>query len=239
MASRIVGYFGLPGAGKTYAMTAAAIDWRRAHPDKPIYSTYEIRLPNVWALDPPGDPWGPTVPLLEAHDGLVLLDEVALILNARLYQKTPMRFLQMLMQHRKHRLEVWYTTQFPSYADSILRLLTVESYHMESFGRVPLLPFFWGSVHAGVAGKRTGFFWVLRTPLRDSVYDTEAVQGRAAYYGEELSNERVRRNDGGLSGAGVGVRGEAGRNGRLGAARVAGLGNSLQGGVELEGTAGT
>jgi hypothetical protein len=192
MRSIVRAFLGPPGSGKTYLMATRAAEWRRANPRKPIFSTFELRLPGVFPLDPPGDIFGryAPVPLLEASNGLVIIDEAALLFDSRMYQKTPMAMLHRLMQYRKLGIELWWSTQFPEYVDKRLKLLTVESLSLQSFNRVPLLPFFVAIKHERVGGPWMGLDLCFRTPFRDSIYDTRGMVGRANYYGDSAKGHR-------------------------------------------------
>jgi hypothetical protein len=142
-----------------------------------------LRLPWVASVDPPGDTWGPVVPLLSARDGLLLIDEAAQILDSRMFGRTPTQLLHKLMQVRKYNLECWWATQHLEYVDKRLRLLTFESYHCGSLANVPL-PFFRGflvTVKSGLTGKMCGFRFVRRTRRRDALYDTMGMVSLASY----------------------------------------------------------
>jgi len=185
MRSLVRGFLGAPGSGKTYLMSVMASEWRRHNPELPIFSTYELRLPGVYSVDPPGDSWGRVVNILDAHDGLLLLDEVALQLDSRLYQKTPIDLLHKLMQCRKYRLELWWSTQYIEYVDKRLRLLTMETYYVGSFANLPVVGGFFATVRNRVHGSMCGWRYIRRTSGRDNLYDSWGVVRRAGYYGGE------------------------------------------------------
>ena len=183
MRALVRAFLGQPGSGKTYAMSVMAAEWRRRNPGKPIFSTYELRLPWVASVDPPGDTWGPVVSLVDARDGLLLLDEAAQVLDSRMFGRTPTVLLHKLMQVRKHNLECWWATQHLEYVDKRLRLLTFESLHCGSLANVPI-PLFRGflvTVRSGLKGKVCGFRYLRRTRKRDALYDTMGTVSLATY----------------------------------------------------------
>jgi len=176
-------FLGQPGSGKTYAMSVMAAEWRRRNPGRPIFSTYELRLPWVASVDPPGDTWGPVVPLVEARGGLLLIDEAAQLLDSRMFGKTPTVLLHKLMQVRKHGLECWWATQHLEYVDKRLRLLTFESYHCGSLANMPwpLPRGFLVTIRDGLRGRMCGFRYVRRSGKRDALYDTMQAVSLASY----------------------------------------------------------
>ena len=121
--------------------------------------------------------------MVEARNGLLLLDEAAQILDSRMFGKTPTQLLHKLMQVRKHGLECWWATQHLEYVDKRLRLLTFESVHCGSFANIPI-PLFRGflvTVRSGLGGKMCGFRFVRRTRRRDALYDTMGLVSLATY----------------------------------------------------------
>ena len=176
-------FLGQPGSGKTYAMSAMAAEWRRQHPERPIFSTYELRLDNVWSLDPPGDTWGPVVGLMEAEQGLLLIDEAGLLFDSRQYARVPGELSRRLMQVRKLGLELWWASQHLEYVDRRLRLLTLESYHCGSLAYLPR-PFprgFLITIREGLKGRSWGMRFLRRSSKRDGLYDTDKLISTAEY----------------------------------------------------------
>jgi len=122
-------YLGLPGAGKTYSMTAHALAARRKHPTLRVFSNY--------FLDLPGDPILPLESVADfeaATYGLVLIDEAHALLGSRDWAgKDRARVLVKLGQMRKARLYFWYTTHSAGKVDKQLRLLTEEALDLSSW----------------------------------------------------------------------------------------------------------
>lgn len=155
-----------------------AAEWAGHNPGRPIFSTYELNLPNVVLLNPPFDDG---LPILDASHGLMLIDEAALTFDSRMYQSTPIEMLHKLMQVRKYGLEVWWSTQHLEYVDKRLRLITFESYHCGSFAGLPIMPGFFATVRQGTKGGMQRVRIVRRTKARDALYDTHEIVNRAAY----------------------------------------------------------
>lgn len=148
-------------------------------------------MSGVRSVDPPGDTFAEVVPLLEARGGLLLLDEVALLLDARMYGKTPMDLLHKLMQFRKYELELWWSTQHLEYVDKRLRLLTFESYNIFPAPSLPVVPGFMVQVRESLRGQKMGWHYVRRTRERDELYDTLRTVKRAGYYQLEADKRRA------------------------------------------------
>jgi len=166
-------------------MAVAAAEWRQQNPGRPIFSTFELRVDDVFSVDPPGDDWGPLARLVDAEDGLLLLDEAALLFESRAFNKVPIELLQRLTQVRKHRLECWWSSQHLEFVDKRLRLLTFESYHCGSLANAPrpLPRGFFVTIREGLKGRNCGMRYVRRSAKRDALYDTMAVVSAARYLG--------------------------------------------------------
>lgn len=161
-------WFGFPGAGKTFAMTAAALRAKRREPGLRVYSNYPIRFEDGSLAIP--------VESLEdfesAQDGLLLLDEAHIALDSR--QSTGSgrsRWVAKLGQLRKSALFLWYTTHDPSKVDKQLRNLTEQSHWMLSARR---LGFFLSRVRVGAApsGASLGIEIVRFNGAAHGAYDT-------------------------------------------------------------------
>jgi len=138
-------WFGFPGAGKTFAMVAAALKARKAEPALRVYSNFPVNFPDG----------SQSIPVLTmddfvaATDGLLLLDEAHIALDSR--QSTGRNrgeWVAKLGQLRKARLFLWYTTHDPTKVDKQLRNLTEISHWMVSARR---LGFFLARVKVGAA----------------------------------------------------------------------------------------
>jgi len=138
----VEGYLGLPGAGKTYSMVHEVVHRRKRNPHLRVYS-------NMW-LDLPGD--GDFIQLqdweelLDARDGLVLLDEINLWMPSRAWAKLPGPLLWKWAQVRKSGLDVIWTAQHQARVDKLVRELTWMVYQMFSWRR---LGFFAGKAYLG------------------------------------------------------------------------------------------
>jgi hypothetical protein len=159
-------------------MSAMAAEWRKANPERPIFSTYELRLEGVQLVNPPFEDG---FDILESREGLLLIDEAALTFDSRLYQSVPTELLHKLMQHRKYRLELWWSTQHLEYVDKRLRLITREAFHCGSFAQVPLFGGFFARITNGPRGGGAGFRVMRRTRQRDALYDTYELVQTAQY----------------------------------------------------------
>lgn len=169
----IIGYLGLPGAGKTYSMCYDIKRFIKEYPGITVYSNIELNLPNVnlcimkdWQ------------DLFWAENGLVVIDEVNLWLPSRAWKQMPAELLWKLAQVRKFNLRVLYTAQHIKRVDTVLRELTFWIYQSQSFRR---LGFFLQRQFDAVSGKAFGFRIV---PFRKNIcdiYDTRQFVNVPSY----------------------------------------------------------
>jgi len=81
--------------------------------------------------------------ILEVHDGLILFDEAQVLFNARQWESLPSEFQYKLQQHRKHRLDLYCTTQNMGTIDITYRRLVQHWIHCSALWA------FWGfQMHA-------------------------------------------------------------------------------------------
>jgi len=69
--------------------------------------------------------------ILEVRNGLILFDEAQVLFNARSWESLPEEFQYKLQQHRKHRLDLFCTTQNMGTIDITYRRLVQFWYHHE------------------------------------------------------------------------------------------------------------
>lgn len=69
--------------------------------------------------------------ILEAKNGLILFDEAQVLFNARNWEALPAEFQYKLQQHRKHRLDLFCTTQNMGTIDISYRRLVQRWFHHE------------------------------------------------------------------------------------------------------------
>jgi hypothetical protein len=139
----IEGYIGVPGAGKTLSMTVRAYKSRKLYDE--IVSNYSlnfgdktkvVRFNNAEQLlaicekalgtsTTPGD----------GVRRLLLIDEVHLIFDARMWSKVPPEFLRVLAQPRKAALDMLYTAQHESQVEKRLRVVTNYLHLCKSWGK--------------------------------------------------------------------------------------------------------
>lgn len=165
---------GRTGAGKTYAMVYRTVITRIANPTRPVYT-------NMTSLRLPGS--GPVYHLRDYRDflavrsGLVLLDEVNLVLPSRAWKHAPGSLLYKLSHVRKHDLDLWCTAQHLHRVDPVLRELVHTHAEMHSMRR---LGFFWARVYDGATQDRRHFISLSFLPWLPRVarlYDTlEEIQ---------------------------------------------------------------
>lgn len=67
--------------------------------------------------------------LITINDGLILIDEAQVLFNARNWESLPYIFQYKLQQHRKHKLDLYCTTQNMGTIDISYRRLVQKWYH--------------------------------------------------------------------------------------------------------------
>lgn len=121
----IRGYFGLPGAGKTYSMVRDVLSYR----GKTIYANFHLNLPDDYNFVYLSNP----VEFIKIKSGVVLLDEAGLWLPSFIWKKIPDDLLFKLAQVRKFELDLFYSAQNPARVVKVLREITFESVWTEKW----------------------------------------------------------------------------------------------------------
>jgi hypothetical protein len=136
----IEGYIGIPGAGKTLSMTVRAFKHRNQYAE--IITNYSLDFPECKAkivrFTDADELLGMLSTCLDAADEkkrLVLLDEVHLIFDARMWANVPPEFLRILAQPRKAGLDMYYTAQHESQVEKRLRTVTNWLWLCRSWGK--------------------------------------------------------------------------------------------------------
>lgn len=137
----IEGYIGIPGSGKTLSMTVRAYKTRRQYDE--IITNYSLDFDGKGARIVHFNDAAELLLRLEDalnqnRDGvrrLVLLDEVHLIFDARMWSKVPAEFLRILAQPRKAHLDMLYTAQHESQVEKRLRTVTNWMWLCRSWGK--------------------------------------------------------------------------------------------------------
>lgn len=139
----IEGYIGVPGAGKTLSMTVRAYKSRKLYDE--IVSNYSLNFGEGVRVRR----FSTAEQLLQVCDSalgtstrpgdgirrLLLIDEVHLIFDARMWSKVPAEFLRVLAQPRKAALDMLYTAQHESQVEKRLRVVTNYLHLCRSWGK--------------------------------------------------------------------------------------------------------
>jgi len=118
----IEGYFGLPGAGKTYYAVKEAK--KRILKGEKVYTNFQCK----GALYFQG--W---TDFLKMTDCTIIIDEAGIWLNARKWNDVPEEILYRLMQSRKKRYDLIYTAQNPEMVEVTLRRITNFFWYFKKF----------------------------------------------------------------------------------------------------------
>lgn len=111
MASVIEGYVGRPGSGKSYTLTARAIELAKR--GRTIFANYPINFENCYTFSPDQ--------LLDLPPGVIVIDEAHLWFPARMSLKLPPSWLAMLSQTRKNGWDLLWCAQHEGRVDRIIR----------------------------------------------------------------------------------------------------------------------
>jgi len=113
----ILGIVGLNGSGKT--LVAARLGARVLSQGHPVLSSVGVRFGKRHSIDLTS--WGQVA---DFHDGLLILDEVQAMAASRDYASLPSEVVNLLLQLRKRRVRVIWTTPEEGVADTMLRRVT-------------------------------------------------------------------------------------------------------------------
>lgn len=107
----IEGYIGRPGSGKSYTLTARALEL--AGSGRTIFANYPINAPNCYTFTPDQ--------MLDLPPGVIVIDEAHLWFPARMSLKLPPSWLAMLSQTRKNGWDLMWCAQHENRVDRVLR----------------------------------------------------------------------------------------------------------------------
>jgi len=113
---------GLPGSGKTYYLTQQAQEALERH--RKVYINYKLNVgPEQEHLV---EYFHSVEDIVEAKDGLIIMDEAHIYFNARKWDSLPPAFQYKLQQHRKHGLDILGAVQNEARIDVIFRELVAS-----------------------------------------------------------------------------------------------------------------
>lgn len=107
----IEGYVGRPGSGKSYTLTARALEIAKR--GRPVFANYPIDAPNCWTFT--------ADQLLDLPPGVIVIDEAHLWFPARQSLRLPPSWLAMLSQTRKNGWDLLWCAQHEGRVDRIIR----------------------------------------------------------------------------------------------------------------------
>ena len=141
----IEGYIGVPGAGKSLSMTVRAYKTRKLYDE--VVSNYSLNRERFKGttlrrfstadqlLSICEQALGSEAQRGDGKRRLLLIDEVHLIFDARMWSKVPQEFLRVLAQPRKAHLDMLYTAQHESQVEKRLRVVTNYLHLCKSWGK--------------------------------------------------------------------------------------------------------
>lgn len=126
---------GRPGTGKTYRLTEMAIKFLKEGREVWANKGYTIKDSRIKYYNTISD-------LVNIRNGVILMDEAQVYLNARRWEELDEQFVYKLQQHRHHGLDIWGTVQNIKRLDVVLREL-VSNYYECKFFSFPFIKFIW------------------------------------------------------------------------------------------------
>lgn len=156
---------GRPGTGKTYVLTAKALEF--AKQGRPVYSNFKIDHPDIKYYTKISE-------LIDIKKGVILMDEAQIYFNSRNWEALDERLQYKLQQHRKQGLDIWGTAQNVKRLDVVMREL-VSNYYECRFVSLPFLKFVivreYDIKDAEKADDRRASFSFELHLLKQSIYD--------------------------------------------------------------------
>lgn len=118
---------GKPGSGKTYVLVYKALDYLKK--GIPVYSNILLKTanPNYHYFEKISD-------IIGVKNGIIIIDEAQIYLNARNWEILPEVVQYKLQQHRKHSLHIWGSVQNLSRLDVVMRELVGRYYEVFKIG---------------------------------------------------------------------------------------------------------
>jgi hypothetical protein len=183
----IQGYVGLLGHGKTYLAVRHA-GWLAERRGAVLASNIKLDVPGVEVVQLATGDDGLDLAELDAlvkrcrseGRGLVLLlDEVGILMPARMWASFPVSLMFVLSQSRKLRLDLIYTSQDVEQVDAFLRRLTQWVYKVRAWPSP--------SLERQELGKRPWFFMVSK--WRPATVDKEGKRVSRAFVRYRRSSE--------------------------------------------------
>lgn len=102
------GFYGLPGAGKTYLLASIGLDAIKK--GREVYANF--RLTGAHYFNDIFD-------IINVRKGVILIDEINLSFPSRMWDKLPPQFLYFWSQTRKMELDIYFTSQHPDRVDKV------------------------------------------------------------------------------------------------------------------------
>lgn len=132
----IEGFVGRPGSGKSYTLTATAIE--QAERGRDVFANYPINHPRCYTFSPDD--------LLDLPPGVIVIDEAHLWFPARQALKLPPSWLAMLSQTRKNGWDLYWCAQHEARVDRVIRDVSNWMWHCTAWFEWDSHPMFFKAV---------------------------------------------------------------------------------------------
>jgi len=194
----IEGYIGRPGSGKSYTLTARALEL--ANRGRTVFTNYDVVHPNIFRFREDQ--------LLDLPPGVIVIDEAHLWFPARQALKLPPSWLAMMSQTRKSGWDLMWCAQHEARVDSALRhvsswmwlcsswfqtqghplLFKAESFEPEYFRRPKMrMTTRWRVFNTEVAAAYDTYERL--TVAKHTETDTDVYARRSATYGDKYASK--------------------------------------------------
>lgn len=120
----IEAFTGLPGQGKTYSMSAKALDKMRK--GKRVFANYALEG---------AERFKELSDLQGVKSALICIDEAGIYLPSQAWRDIPFEFIRQIRQHRHDGLDLWYTAQDMGDVATYLRKITQFEHQYQKMWR--------------------------------------------------------------------------------------------------------
>ena len=154
----IIGYFGLPGAGKTYLATRDFLQYKKKDKNKNLFSNIPVEGAYKLTFNDLTNFFIPT-------NSVLLLDEVQYWASSRDWSNLPLALYNYFSQSRKMGIDLLYTAQDSSRVDKTLREVTNYFYDISRFGRLIFIDVYQNNADISLKANRLHrrFSWLRKS----------------------------------------------------------------------------
>lgn len=113
----VLGYYGLPGSGKTYYLAKIGLD--AIAKGRTVFANFKLTGAKYFC---------DIFDVINIRKGVILIDEINLSFPSRIWDKLPPQFLYFWSQTRKMQLDIYFTSQHPDRVDKVVKEISNWAY---------------------------------------------------------------------------------------------------------------